>query len=55
MQIINLAVCTLIQRFNFELTDTSWDKDVAANRESILIAPAFASQGIKLKFVGPRR
>lgn len=44
-----------MRRFNFELSsNTSWEKDVAASRESILIAPAFASKGVKLNIVGER-
>ncbi|KAK5988013.1 Cytochrome P450 monooxygenase hepH [Cladobotryum mycophilum] len=53
-QVIQLTVCTLIQRYSFELTDTSWEKDVATSRESLLTAPTFESQGIKLGIIGAR-
>jgi hypothetical protein len=34
--------------------DTTWERDVAVSRESILVAPAFESEGVKLGLVGRR-
>ncbi|KAF4121952.1 Cytochrome P450 [Geosmithia morbida] len=53
-QVIQLTLCTLVQRFTFELGKTDFAKDIVPSRESILIAPAFASKGVKLKITGMR-
>jgi len=54
-QLVQLTLCTLIQRFAFQLVDTTWERDVAVSRESILTAPAFQSKGPRLSIVGSRR
>ncbi|KAI0441625.1 cytochrome P450 [Xylaria telfairii] len=54
-QFIQLTLATLIQRFDFEMYDTIWERDVAIKTESIVVAPSKASQGIKIKPVGVRR
>ncbi|KAI0447296.1 cytochrome P450 [Xylaria telfairii] len=52
--LIQLTVATLIQRFEFEIIDTIWERDVAVSRESTFTAPSFGSDGVKLKLVGDR-
>ncbi|KAI0468832.1 cytochrome P450 [Xylaria cf. heliscus] len=54
-QFIQLTLATLVQRFDFEMDDTIWDRDVAIEAESMLTAPSKASKGIKVKPVGVRR
>ncbi|KAI0190866.1 cytochrome P450 [Astrocystis sublimbata] len=53
--LVQLTLATLIQRFDFEIIDTIWERDVLVSRESTLTAPAAGSEGVKLKLVGPRR
>lgn len=53
-QLIQFTLATLIERFEFQLVDTIWGRDVAIYRESLLTAPAFRSQAVKLKLVGLR-
>ncbi|KAI1332885.1 cytochrome P450 [Xylariaceae sp. FL0255] len=53
-QFIQLTLATLVQRFDFEMGDTVYDRDIAISTQSILTAPSKASTGIKLKLVGKR-
>ncbi|OTB09752.1 hypothetical protein K445DRAFT_36843, partial [Daldinia sp. EC12] len=50
-QLVQITLATLIQRFEFQLVDTVWERDVAASRESLLAAPAYGSKGIRLSLV----
>ncbi|KAI0002389.1 cytochrome P450 [Xylariaceae sp. FL0662B] len=52
---IQLTLATLIRRFEFEMRDTIWERDVAVSTESILTAPSSASNGITINLVGSRR
>ncbi|RYP47625.1 hypothetical protein DL768_006341 [Monosporascus sp. mg162] len=45
-QLIQTTLASLIQRFKFDIVDTSWEKDVAASHESLLTVPAFGSKGL---------
>ena len=53
-QLIQTTLASLIQRFEFEVVDTSWERDVRVARESILTAPAFESKGVKFSLSGYR-
>ncbi|KAI1337118.1 cytochrome P450 [Xylariaceae sp. FL0016] len=53
-QLIQFTLATLIQRFDFQVADTTWERDIAVSRESILTAPAFGSKGVKLELLGAR-
>lgn len=41
-------------RFDFELIDTEWDRDVKVVREALLTASAHGSEGVKIKLVDER-
>ncbi|RYC58006.1 hypothetical protein CHU98_g8202 [Xylaria longipes] len=51
--LVQLTLATLLQRFDFEIIDTIWERDVAVSRESTLTAPSFGSNGVKLKLLPP--
>lgn len=53
--LIQLTLATLLRRFEFEIVDTIWERDVAVSRESTFTAPSFGSNGVKLKLVGDRK
>ena len=54
-QLVQLTLATLIQRFEFQLVDTTWERDVAVSRESILTAPAYQSTGVRLNLIASRK
>ncbi|RYP85753.1 hypothetical protein DL769_000927 [Monosporascus sp. CRB-8-3] len=54
-QLIQTTLASLIQRFKFEIIETSWEKDVVASHESLLTAPAFGSKGVKFSLIGHRK
>ncbi|KAH7324238.1 cytochrome P450 [Stachybotrys elegans] len=53
-QFIQLIVATLIQRFDFNMDDAIWERDVAAASESVLTSPSTESKGLKIYPVGQR-
>ncbi|KAI0146233.1 cytochrome P450 [Xylariaceae sp. FL1272] len=53
-QFIQLTIATLVQRFEFKMGDTIWERDLAISTESILTAPSSASKGIKLGLLSQR-
>ncbi|KAI0396397.1 cytochrome P450 [Xylariaceae sp. FL0594] len=52
--LVQLTLATLVQRFEFQVVDTDWERDVAVSRESTLTAPSAGSTGIKFKVVRAR-
>ncbi|ROV86802.1 hypothetical protein VMCG_10851 [Cytospora schulzeri] len=55
MQLIQFTLATLVQRFEFQLSDeTSFERDVKVARESLVTAPSSNSQGIKLSIIASR-
>ena len=54
MQQIEILVAALVQRFEFELVDTDFERDVAVARESFLTAPSFEGKGVRLRLLRRR-
>lgn len=52
--LIRLMLAKFAHRFDFELIDTEWDRDVKVVREALLTASAHGSEGVKIKLVDER-
>lgn len=44
-----MSLATILCRFNLQLFETSWERDVAYTRDCFLGEPDRASQGIRVK------
>jgi len=52
--LMRLMLAEFVYRFDFELVDTEWDRDVKVVREALLTASAHGSEGVKIKLVDER-
>lgn len=51
---LQVTISTLIRRFEFDLVDTVWERDVEVVRDCFLSEPRPGTKGPKLKIVGFR-
>ena len=49
-----ISIAVLIRRFEFELVDTIWERDVRVVRDCFLSEPMPGSQGVKVRIVKER-
>ena len=51
---IYLAISTIFRRFDLELYDTEWKRDVEINRDCFVGLPRKGSRGVRVKVAGLR-
>lgn len=49
-----ITIATLVRRYELELFDTTWERDVNCLREPFLALPSRESKGIRVKIIGHR-